>query len=256
MIKPRFINLVIAIALLTTTPRSIAAREWSQIQSKGTLKIAVKENIRPLGFIDEAGSLAGLEIDIAQKLAAELLGDAEAVELIPVDNQSRLQVVLDDEVDLAISRVGVTTPRKRIVDFSSYYYLDGTGIITKNKRIENVDSVPLRRIALLKNSASIAVVRNRLPQANLIGVDSYDAALKLLENDLADGFAGDRSILTGWTQEYPDYKLLPSRLSGIPLAIVMPKGLQYRQLRSKVNSAIAQWQESGWLKERIEHWGL
>ena len=251
----RLLNLFTAIVFLAATPLSTMAREWSEIESEGELKVAVKENVRPLGFVGETGDLAGLEIDIAIKLAEELLGDSTAVEFLPVDNVERLQVVLEDEVDIAIARVAVTTPRSRIVDFSPYYYLDGTGIVT-NKDIEDTNSLELRRIAVLNNSATIAVIRNRIPRANLIGVDSYQAALELMETNQADGFAGDRSVLTGLVQEYSDYKLLPERLSGAALAVVMPKGLQYKELRSKVNRAIAGWRESGWLEERIEYWGL
>ena len=210
----------------------------------------------PLGFTDRAGNLVGLEIDIARKLAEELLEDAEAIEFVPVNNTERLQVILEDEVDLAIARVAVTTPRSRIVDFSPYYYLDGTGIVTKNTEIENTEDLTQSRIAVLENSATIAVVRNRLPNATLIGADSYQQALELIETNRADAFAGDRSILTGWVQEYPTYNLLPERLSGAALAVVMPKGLQYRELRSQIDLAIAKWKKSGWLEERVEYWGL
>ena len=244
-----------AIALLATVPSSIAAREWTEIESEGELKVAVKDNLRPLGFTDENDNLVGLEIDLARKLAEELLGDRDAVEFSPVDNQERLQVVLEDEVDLAIARVAVTTSRSRIVDFSPYYYLDGTGIVTKSK-IDNVGGLSQGRIAVLENSATIAVVRNRLPDATLIGVDSYQEALELIETNRANAFAGDRSVLTGWIQEYPSYQLLPERLSGAALAVVMPKGLQYQELRSQVDRAIASWKESGWLAERIKYWGL
>ena len=254
--KPRLLNLVTAIAILVATPQSIVAEEWSEIESRGELKIAIKDNLRPLGFTDENGNLVGLEIDIARKLAEELLGDAEAVEFLAVNNQERLQVVLEDEVDLAIARVAVTTPRSRIVDFSPYYYLDGTGVVTKDTEINNLDGLTNSRIAVLENSATIAVIRNRLPNASLIGADSYQEALELIETNRADAFAGDRSVLTGWVQEYPSYKLLPERLSGAALAVVMPKGLQYQELREKVDRAIARWQESGWLEERIEYWGL
>jgi len=254
--KHRLLNLVTAVVLTIATPQSITARELTEIESKRELKVAVKENVRPLGFINETGDLSGLEIDIASKLAEEILGDAEAVEFLAVDNVERLQVVLEDEVDLTIARVAVTTSRSRIVDFSPYYYLDGTGIVTKNKAIADIRSLPLRRIAVLNNSATIAVIRNRIPRTTLIGVDSYEAALELVETNRADAFAGDRSILAGITQEYPNYKLLPERLSGAALAVVMPKGLQYKELRAKVNKAIADWQESGWLEERIDYWGL
>jgi polar amino acid transport system substrate-binding protein len=261
--KHRLLNLItaisstsLAIAFLTITPESIAAREWSEIASQGELKVAVKNNLRPLGFTNETGDLVGLEIDIARKLAAELLGDPAVIAFLPVKNQARLQVILTGEVDLAIARVAVTTPRRRIVDFSPYYYLDGTGIVTKNQQITNVDNVALRRIAVLNNSATIAIIQNRLPNAILVGVDSYAAALELMETNQVDAFAGDRSILTGLTQEYPDYQLLPERLSGDALAVVMPKGLQYQELRTKVNRAIVNWKKSGWLQERIEYWGL
>ncbi|NJL52408.1 MAG: transporter substrate-binding domain-containing protein [Hydrococcus sp. SU_1_0] len=261
--KYRLLNLTtaissvsIAIAFLTITPQSIAAREWSEIVSQGELKVAVKNNLRPLGFTQENGNLAGLEIDIAHKLAAELLGDPAAIAFLPVKNQERLQVVLKEEVDIAIARVAVTTSRSRIVDFSPYYYLDGTGIVTKNPLIENINSLPLKSIAVLENSATIAVIQYRLPNATLMGVDSYEAALELMETNQVDALSGDHSVLTGLTQEYPHYHLLPERLSGESLAVVMPKGLQYKELRAKVNGAIAGWKESGWLQERIKYWGL
>ncbi|MGF1540997.1 MAG: transporter substrate-binding domain-containing protein [Pleurocapsa sp.] len=230
--------------------------EWSEIAERGRIIVAVKDNLRPLGFTDDRGKLVGLEIDIARQLATELFGSSEAVEFVPVTNEQRLQAVLNEEVDMAIARVTVTTPRNRIVDFSPYYYLDGTGLITKDATIENLNSLATAEIAVLENSATIAVIRHKLPQATLIGVNSYQEALELLESNQAQAFAGDRSVLTGWIQEYPQYQLLPERLSGSPLAIVMPKGLQHKQLRQKIEQAIAQWRKSGWLRERIEYWGL
>ena len=253
--KQRLLNLITAIAILAVISYPTAAREWSEIESEGELKVAVKDNLRPLGFTDKNDKLVGLEIDLARKLAEELLGDRNAVEFSTVNNQDRLRVVLEDEVDLAIARVAVTASRSRIVDFSPYYYLDGTGIVTKSE-IDNLDGLNQSTIAVLENSATIAVVRNRLPNATLIGADSYREALELIETNRADAFAGDRSVLTGWIQEYPSYKLLPERLSGAALAVVMPKGLQYQELRSQVNRAIAGWKESGWLTERIKYWGL
>lgn len=254
--KHQFLNIAIAIATLAITPHSIAARELTQIESKGTLRVAIKDNLRPLGFTNEAGNLVGLEIDIARQLAEQLLGDKDAVRFLAVNNQERLQVVLDSEVDLAIARVTVTTPRARIVDFSPHYYLDGTSIITNQPDIKKVSDLKRNKIAVLNNSVTIAVIRNKLPNAVLIGVDSYQEALELIETNQAYAFAGDRSVLAGWVQEYPKYKILPARLSGAALAIVMPKGLQYKELHSKVNQAIAELKKSGWLEEKIKYWGL
>ncbi|MBR8826382.1 MAG: transporter substrate-binding domain-containing protein [Gomphosphaeria aponina SAG 52.96 = DSM 107014] len=255
MINQKIVHLILAIALLAT-PKLTLAADLEEIKSRGKLIVAVKDNLRPLGFADPAGKLQGLEIDIARRLAEEILGSADAVILQPVTNEERLEIVMEGKVDLAIARVTLTASRNRLVDFSPYYYLDGTGLVTKSEQVKTLRDLATKKIAVLNNSSTIAVVNHELPNAQLIGVNSYQEALELLEAGKADGFAADQSLLTGWVQEYPQYRLLPQRLSGEALGIVMPKGLQYLELRSKVNEAIARWQKSGWLRERATYWGL
>ena len=257
MIQSRLlVSFAIAIATILSSYFSISAAELAQIQRRGKLIVAVKDNTRPLGFVNDEGNLTGLEIEIARRLAKEILGDEDAVVLQPVTNQDRLKAVIDEQADLAIARVSDTPSRRRIVDLSSYYYLDGTGIVTKDVTVANVAGLTTAKIALLYDSETIAVVRDRLPNAQLIGVKSYQEALSLLENNQVQAFAGDITVLTGWVQEYPQYKLLPERLSGEALCIVMPKGLQHKELQLTVDKAISQWHKSGWLQERIEYWGL
>lgn len=246
--------LSIVILSLISFPSLEAA--LSDIQDRGQLIVAVKDNLRPLGFRDAQGNLQGLEIDLAHNLAQTILGDADAVILKPVSNQERLDLLLQNQVDLVIADLTVTKPRSRLVVFSNYYYLDGTGLISSDLTINSVKQLYNGKIAVLRGSGAIAVLKSSLPQAQLVGVNSYQEALSLLETKQVQAFASDLTLLTGWIQEYPQYRLLPERLSGEPLAIAMPKGLQYLQLRQQVNSAIAQWQQSGWLQERINHWGL
>jgi len=245
----------VLITLLGLFPHSSLAAELEEILKRGKLIVAVKDNLRPLGYADAQGNLQGFEIDIAKNLAQELLGDRNAVIFQPVSNLERIPVLLDGKVDLVIARVSNTSSRSRLVDFSNFYYLDGTSIVTKNPNL----SLPLRenrKIAVLERSGTIAILRSELPNAQLVGVKSYQEALALLEAEGADGFAADDSVLAGWLQDYPQYRLLPIALSGEPLCVVMPKGLQYDSLRRKVNQAIARWRTSGWLKDRAIFWGL
>jgi polar amino acid transport system substrate-binding protein len=254
---PSSITSLLAFCLLILVfASSSKAAELEEIIRRGQLIVAVKDNLRPLGFYDERGKLQGLEIDIAKRLAKEILGSTDAVVLKPVTNQERLQVILDNQVDIVIARIATTPSRDRLVDFSDYYYLDGTGLVTKNPTLQKLDDLAASKIAVLKNSSTIAVVRSELPNARLIGVKSYQEALTLLEAGQADAFAADNSVLTGWIQEYPQYRQLPVRLSGDALCIAMPKGLQYSSLYDRINAAIARWQKSGWLRERATYWGL
>lgn len=237
-------------------PLPAVAAELREIVRRGQLIVAVKDNRRPLGFTDAEGNLQGLEIDIARQLAAELLGDPNAVILRPVSNQERLRVLLSGEVDVVIASVAATRSRTRIANFSRYYYLDGTGIVTKDDSVRRLADVALSKIAVLNGSGAIASLRHELPNATLVGVDSYEQAYALLEGGDVRAFAADRSVLVGWVQEYNEYKFLSARLSGEALSIAMPKGLQHSSLYLRVNDAIARWQKSGWLQGRIDYWGL
>ncbi|WP_315789916.1 transporter substrate-binding domain-containing protein [Fischerella sp. JS2] len=256
-IGKKIILLLLLFALVIVgTQSSASAAELTKIQRRGYLNIAVKDNLRPLGFRDTKGDLQGLEIDLAQQLAADLLGKANAVKLKPVANRDRLSQVLDNKVDLTIARVTATESRARLVSLSIPYYFDGTRLITKNTSIQNLGDLEKQKIALLNNSSTIADVRYYLPHADLVGVDSYQEGRSLLENNTVVAFAADTSVLSGWVQQYPQYRLLTIKLSTEPLSVVMPKGLQYDDLRRRVNGAIARYLETGWLQQRAQHWSL
>jgi polar amino acid transport system substrate-binding protein len=232
-----------------------SARELQEIQQQGQLIVAVKGNLRPLGFV--AGQqLQGFEIDIAQRLAQELLNRPDAALLQSVNNTERLTKVLDGSVDVAIARVTATSSRSRLVAFSIPYYLDGTAIVTKEGGVQRLADLGNRPVAVLNGSSTIAVLRYHQPQAQLVGVDSYQAAYDLLETGEAIAFVADVSVLAGWVQEYPQYRLLPERLSIEPLCIVLPKGVQYDELRRRINDVLARWHAEGWLQQRAAYWGL
>lgn len=233
-----------------------SAAQMPEIQRRGYLNIAVKDNLRPLGFRDVDGNLQGLEIDLAKRLALDLLGKADAVKFQPVANRDRLSVVLNNKVDLAIARVTATESRSRLVSFSVPYYFDGAVIVTKDASVRQLSDLANRKIAVINNSSTIAQVRYYVPKAELVGVNSYQEGRSLTENNTVVAFAADASVLSGWVQQYPQYRLLPTKLSTEPLSVVMPKGLQYDQFRRQVNQAIAEYTAEGWLKERVQYWGL
>ena len=229
------------------------------IQRRGTLVVAVKDNVRPLGFRDDRGNLQGLEIDLARRLAQDLLGREstrdEAIDLQPVNNSDRLNVVISGRVDVAIAQLTVTNSRSRLVEFSIPYYADGTSLVTKN--LATTSEITNQAIAVLNGSSTAGEVRFRFPQARIIMVNSYQAGKEILDRGEAIAFAGDTSVLTGWVQTYPEYQLF-SRLElySNSLAIAMPKGEQYQDLHQQVNILISRYQQEGWLQERIKYWGL
>ncbi|MDH6063359.1 transporter substrate-binding domain-containing protein [Umezakia ovalisporum] len=232
------------------------AAQMPEIQHRGYLIIGVKDNLRPLGFRDAHGNLQGLEIDLAKRLALDLLGKPDAVKLQPVANRDRLSLVLNKKVDLVIARVTANESRARLVSLSVPYYYDGATIVTKNTFVRQLSDLANRKIAVINNSSTIAQIRYYAPKAELVGVNSYQEGRSLTENNTVVAFAADATVLSGWVQQYPQYRFLPTKLSTEPLSVVMPKGLQYDDLRRQVNQAIAEYTATGWLKQRVEYWAL
>ncbi|UZQ54300.1 transporter substrate-binding domain-containing protein [Trichothermofontia sichuanensis B231] len=270
MSTPRLLHWLLAIALFLSWANVSRAAEWKTIRRRGHLIIGVKDNLRPLGFREmshvrttssqehgqSTGELQGLEIDIAHQLAQELLGKADAVVLKPVANRDRLRQILDNEVDLVIAQVTATPSRARVVAFSVPYYHDGTTLLVRAGTVQHPSQLTQGRIAVLNGSSAIAPLQVAFPQAQLLGVDSYQMAQRRLDRGEVIAIAADASVLTGWVQQTSDYQLLPIRLATAPLSVVLPKGSQYNDLRQLVNGAIHRWQRNGWLQERIQYWGL
>jgi polar amino acid transport system substrate-binding protein len=253
----RFKSLFFGLLLIASIGNGQTAQAGTlkEIQQRKKLIVAVKDNLPLLGFRDQQGNLQGLEIDIARKLATEIFGNA-SVQLFPVANQDRLKVAIEGNVDLTIARVTATATRSRVVDFSRSYYLDGTGVITKQANITKNSDLAGKKIAVLNNSTTIATLQYIIPKAQLVGVNSYQQAQDLLKTGKVVAVAADRSLLIGWRKTDPSYYLLPDKLSTEAWGIVIPKGMQYDPLRQLVDRSIQQWQADGWLQGRIKYWGL
>ncbi|WP_019501688.1 transporter substrate-binding domain-containing protein [Pseudanabaena sp. PCC 6802] len=243
----------VTIARMPTAPT--LASDWLAIQKRGRLIVGVKDNLPPMGFRDPTGNLTGFEIDIARELAKELLGSENLVELVPLQNRDRLSAIWSDRVDLVVAHLTVTRNRSRLIDFTVPYYTDSTAVIVRRGSKSDLFSQK-SAIAVIKGSSTIAVLQYLVPQAQLIGVNSYQAGLAALQADKVQAFAGDSSALVQWLKAHPDFERVKGLTSSHSLAIALPRGLQYEDLRAKVLQAVEKWRKNGWLRERASYWGL
>ncbi len=228
-----------------------------EIQSRGKLRVGVKDNLPPLGFYDNHGQLVGLEIDLAREIAQAILGSAQAIEFYPLLNQDRLNSLLQDKVDLLIGDLAMNPARSRLVSFTDYYYLDGTAVITGDSKIKKLSDLLGKKIAVLQGSSAIAALKFDLGEnAKLIAVESYLEGFEKLKSAQVDAIAADRSILIGWGSDHRMYHILAEQLSVAPLAVALPKGIAYNELQKKVEKVISTKKDSGWLKQRLIYWGL
>jgi polar amino acid transport system substrate-binding protein len=241
---------------LSLTPQIVNAAPLPDILKRGHLIVAVKDNIEPLGYRDSTGELKGFEIELAKRLAQNLLGSEKALVLQPVNNTERLTAVTSGCVDMAIAHITVTENRMRLVTFSEAYYRNGTGLLVKDSKWKSLQALYRQAIAVLQPSVTLAYLRDAVPKARLVGVSSYPAAQTLLDRAQVQAIAGDRVVLSNVAQHNSQYLFYPIPLTVQPLAIALPKGVNYESLRYSVNQTLQQWQREGGLETQRRRWGL
>jgi polar amino acid transport system substrate-binding protein len=237
------------------------AATLAEIEQRGHLIVGVKENLPPLGYRDVAGNLQGFEIDLAKRLAQTLFQSKQAksdktLVLKPFSNPDRLTAVASGAVDIAIADITLTDDRMRTVSFSEPYYRSGTGLLSKDPQWGTLQSLYRQSIAVLAPSITLAYLRPRLPKADLVGVASYAEARKHLDVARVKAIAGDQIVLSNIAQHNPQYVFSPTKLTVQPLAIALPKGVQYDPLRQWINRNLQDWQRQGWLETQRKRWEL
>jgi polar amino acid transport system substrate-binding protein len=241
---------------LLMAPQTAIAATLDAILQRGKLIVAVKDNLYPLGFRDQKGNLQGFEIAIAKRLAQDWLGSEQAVVLQPVANTERLTAVASGTVDVAIAQITLTENRMRSVSFSEPYYRNGSGILTQNPKWNSLQALYRQTIAVLEPSVTLPYLQSALPKARLKGVSSYGAGQTLLQTAQVKAMVGDRIVLFGLARQNPQYRFFSTQLTVQPLAIALPKGVQYEPLRNRLNATLRQWQQDGWLDRQRQTWGL
>ena len=232
------------------------AAPLAEIMRRGVLIVGIKDNLPPLGYRDAAGILQGYEIDLARRLAKTLFKSDSGLVLKPLSNAERLTAVTSGAVDIAIADLTLTEARLRVVSFSYPYYRSGTGLLSRNARWTSLQALFRQTIAVLMPSITLANLKPRLPQATLVGVDSYAAAKAQLDADLVQAIAGDQIVLSNWARQDAQYAFSPTKLTVQPLAVAFPKGVQYLPLQQWVDGHLQEWQQQGWLEAQRQRWTL
>src|SRR5439155_23127751 len=94
-------------------------------KARGKLIVGVRYDFPPFGFVNEQRQVVGFDIDMTRELAANLLGNRDAVELVEVSGPNRIPFLTTNKVDIVIAALSVTPERAKTISFSEPYYVGG-----------------------------------------------------------------------------------------------------------------------------------
>ncbi|MEM8950931.1 MAG: transporter substrate-binding domain-containing protein [Pseudomonadota bacterium] len=128
----RLLGTVAVLALAAQSTAALAAEctndVWNKVMESGKITIGVKADYKPWGFRDESGELVGMEIDMANEVAAAMGIEAE---LVPVQSSNRMQFLEQGKVDMFIATMSDRADRREIVGIPGpNYYTSGTNIMS------------------------------------------------------------------------------------------------------------------------------
>ncbi|NIN67972.1 MAG: transporter substrate-binding domain-containing protein, partial [Anaerolineae bacterium] len=105
----------------------------ARVRERGNVVCGGRTDLLGFGYLDDAGRNIGFDIDLCRAIAAAVLGDAEAVEVVPLTAAERGPVVQTGEVDVLIRNVTWTSSRDaQWGNFTVVMFYDGQGYMVRS----------------------------------------------------------------------------------------------------------------------------
>jgi polar amino acid transport system substrate-binding protein len=213
---------------LITTGLVLAAESpvIDRILSTGVLRVGMSGNQAPMNTRNNDDQLMGLEVDLANMLAAAM---EVKVKFVVKPFPELLPALKAGEVDIVMSGVTITASRSADVSFVGPYMLSGKSILTKSDLLAAADEAgdineEHLTVTALKDSTSETFVKQYLPKVTLVTSDDYDKAVKMVIDGQADVLVADMPICVVSVLKYPEADLvtLTRPLTVEPFGIAIP----------------------------------
>ena len=245
-------RLLASLAVLLLATSASAQNALDDVMKAKRITIAIPTDFPPYGFVGTDLKPQGLDIDMANYIAAKL---GVAIELAPVTSANRIPYLQTKKADLVISTLGKNAERLAVIDFTAAYSPFFQAVFAAK-------SLPVKSFADLAGK-SIGVTRGAIEDQELTKLAPATADVKRFEDNnatVSSFVAGQvQAIATGASvagnmmgknpQLGAEYKLL---LKDSPNFIGVAKGED--KLRLKVNDIIADAKKTGDIDKMANQW--
>lgn len=219
------------------------------------LRVGLSPDAPPVAFREAGGTLAGIEVDLATRLAADLGRPLRFVEL---DRRDLIPALLNDRIDVVMSGLTVTRARQLRFAFGEGYLETGLTALVRRRDARRFDT-PAK---VLGTSAMVGVTmgttaerfaRERMPSAPLsLYPRTLDGVTELRQGRI-DLFVDDAHILAWYASVYE------SELAGMwtPMTeghLAWAFRPSEEALRAAASAALARWRADGTLDGVLRRW--
>ena len=205
------------------------------VQSAGTFKCGTRNDLPGFATLDAEGEHVGFDSDFCRVIAAAVLGDATAVDMVDLETADRFTALQSGEIDALVRNTTWTATRdgSEGATFLQPTFYDGQGMMVASDSgfasIADMDGV------IVCVAQGTTTEGNAAAEALRLGVswevrpfENVDLIQEAFIAGQCDGWSSDTSQLTGLRSTYPDgpdaLTILPEVFSKEPLAPAVADG--------------------------------
>jgi general L-amino acid transport system substrate-binding protein len=191
-----------------------------EVIDRGTLRCGVNNTVPGFGFDPEGGSNAeGFDIDFCRAFAAAILGDAQAIELVPIDADNRFIALQNGDYDVLVRNTTWTTTRDggEGVAFAHPNFYDGQAMMVATGDFNAIDEMDGTNVCVTTGTTTELNLADYFQELNLdfkpIGLEDNTQLQRAFIQGRCDAWTSDRSQLAGIRSAWPEDEGGPEALT-------------------------------------------
>lgn len=263
----RSIHRIVLLALAFTITAPVAPRAQDirqqlssnsvveEVKKSGVLRIGLSTFV-PWSMHDKKGDLIGFEIDVANKVAADMGVKAE---FVPTAWDGIIPALLAGKFDVIISGLSITPQRNLTVNFTVPYAHSGQQMTANKKLAGGFKSLeqfndPAVTITCRRGTSTCVAAQKVFPKVTLRQFDDEAQCLQEVLNGNAHAVITSAPKPKLWTLDHPDTLFMPTEenLTKSDEAFAVRKGdpdaINFFDNWILFNTS------NGWIQERHDYW--
>ena len=241
-----------AAALALSALPVLAQTALDEAMARKLIRIAIPTDFPPYGFVGTDLKPQGLDIDMANLIAAKL---GIAIELIPVTSANRIPYLQTKKADLVISTLGKNAEREKVIDFTAAYSPFFQAIFApKAMALKSAVDLAGKTVGVTRGAIEdLELTKIAPPSADIKRFEDNNATVSAFVAGQVQVIATGASVAGNMMARNPtlgaEYKFV---LKDSPNFIGVAKGED--KLRLKVNEIIAAAKASGDIDKLANKW--
>lgn len=187
------------------------ASTLDEVKDRGELLCGVNDQVPGFGFVDADGSYSGFDVDLCRVVAAAVLGDAEAVEFVPLTADERFTALQSDRVDMLSRNTTWTSARDGTEEatFLATTFYDGQGMmVNADSGITSLEDMDGTSICVLVGTTTELNLTSTFEDLGLsyepVSREESDELQAAFQAGQCDGWTSDASQLAAFKAEWPE----------------------------------------------------